>query len=561
MNGTTRRFGGNYYLHVGSSTDQQLGGVEWPTTSNWVSPRTTRFGPYAKTYTNCTNPDDFNTCDSTDGQAHRHPAQPSPLHTQSNLCGICHDVTNPALYRYNPGDTVNPRRNPLTMQPYLMPVERTFSEWNASDYRTGGARETQCQGCHMPQAQQPTAACIALGGGGNANFPYNRPAPGAGTIANPGMARHVFVGGNVWLPEAFRDVIQPMGTSGDPAWVYNLVTMADNVPGNVQRQQNQAYDRTATAATAMLQSAATLSFNGTPPTMARSGDSISFSVRVLNNSGHKLPTGYPEGRRMWLQVAASVPSDPRMPPPFFQSGAWNATTGVLTRDSQLKIYEVALGRLGAAMEPYPTVFHFVTNQIVFQDNRIPPAGFDMTNVKFDEMAPVPPSLYPPTTPNGTILQNWDDTNYTVAIPTTATGDVQVTVSLMYQTASKDYIDFLRTNNSSNQRGEDITTVWNNHGKSTPVVMATQTFTVTNTAPFNPMYDMAGGAGLDLSGAVEDMAVPAYDMEIIPNPKKPKRGCGVSVAGADWSDLGPLASLLVAGVLFSRLRRRRPGARG
>jgi MYXO-CTERM domain-containing protein len=267
---------------------------------------------------------------------------------------------------------------------------------------------------------------------------------------------------------------------------------------------------------------------------------------------------------MWLEVQASVPSDPSATTPFFQSGAWDAATGVLTRDAQLKIYEVALGRAGATMEPYPTQFHFVTNQIVFQDNRIPPAGFDTTNVKFDEMAPVPASLYPPTTANGTILQHWDDSSYTIAIPATATGDVQVTVSLLYQTASKDYVDFLQANGpragNAVTRGDDIKTVWQNHGKSEPVVMATQTFTVMNTAPFVPILDMAGANALDLSGAVEDMAVPAYDMMIIPNPKKPKHGCGVSVAGADWSDLGPLATLLVAGVLFSR-RRRRPGARG
>ena len=27
-----------------------------------------------------------------------------------------------------------------------------------------------------------------------------------------------------------------------------------------------------------------------------------LSVRVTNQSGHKLPSGYPEGRRMWLNV-------------------------------------------------------------------------------------------------------------------------------------------------------------------------------------------------------------------------------------------------------------------
>jgi hypothetical protein len=308
-----------------------------------------------------------------------------------------------------------------------------------------------------------------------------------------------------------------------------------------------------------MQTAATLSFNGATPATARPGDTVSFSVRVLNNSGHKLPTGYPEGRRMWLEVEASVPTA-AVTTPFFASGAWDPATGVLTRDSQLKIYEVALGVAGAAMEAYPTQFHFARNQIVFQDNRIPPAGFDTTAARFDEMAPVPASLYPPVTAGGTTLRNWDDTSYSVPIPATATGDVQVVVKLLYQTASKDYIDFLQANGrtgngTSVTRGDDMKTVWQNHGKSAPVLMATQTFTITNTAPFVPQD--AGAAQFDLSASVEDMTIPGsdFDMEITPGVKKPKHGCGVSVAGADWTDLGPLACLLLVGALVS-LRRRR-----
>jgi MYXO-CTERM domain-containing protein len=534
-NGMTRMFGGNYYLSTATT---------WPVDSTnraWAAPRTVRFGPYSQSYTDCTDPNNPATCNMTTGTAHRHPVSYSPLHQSSNLCGICHDVTNPSLYRLNSDGST--RNDPITQQPYLMPVERTFSEWAASDYRTSGPRATQCQGCHMPQAMQPTPACLALGGQS-----YNRPSPGADTQANPGYGQHIFAGGNVWLPSAFRDIVQPIAGVGDPLWLYSLVTIPDNILGNVQREQVQAYDFTAQAAQAMLQSAATLSLNGAAPRQTRSGGSISFSVRVTNNAGHKLPTGYPEGRRMWLLVQASVPSDPSMPPPFFESGAWDLGSGVLTRDTQLKIYEVALGRRGAAMEPYPTQFHFVTNQIVFQDNRIPPAGFDMNNPAFDQMAPVPSSLYPPATPGGTTLRNWDDSSYTIPVPALATGDVRVTVSLLYQTASKDYIDFLRTANTTNGRGEDITTVWNNHGRSTPVVMATQSFTVANTAPYVPPADMG----------TLDMAVPLppWDMIITPDPPKPQHGCGVSVAGADWSDLGPLATLLVAGFLLSRRRRSR-----
>jgi hypothetical protein len=56
-----------------------------------------------------------------------HDAEYSALFTQSNLCGICHDVSNP----YQDG----------------FAIERTFSEWSQSDFAAEG---TTCQSCHMP---------------------------------------------------------------------------------------------------------------------------------------------------------------------------------------------------------------------------------------------------------------------------------------------------------------------------------------------------------------------------------------------------------------------------
>jgi MYXO-CTERM domain-containing protein len=550
-NGATRLYGGNYALSAAN---------DWPANSLWLSPRATRMGPFADTYTNCLDGNNAATCDNTVGQGHRHPIQYSQLHTQANLCGICHDVTNPALLRLNPDGST--RINPATGQSYHMPIERTFSEWAASDFRTGGASEKQCQACHMPKATQATPACRALGFVGvndmgqtvNYDQPYNRPSPGAAT--DVGYPRHVFAGGNVWMPTVFRDVIQPMaGVMGDPQWFYDLV--------NATTYGAQgAYQRTADAATAMLQSAATLALTGAAPATTQPGQSISFSLRVTNNSGHKLPTGYPEGRRMWLQVEAGIPSDPNATGPFFASGAWDAATGVLTRDAALKIYEVALGVSGAAAEPYPTQFHFVKNQIVFQDNRIPPLGFDPTAASFDELAPVPASLYPATT--GGKLPNWDDTSYTIPVPATASGDVVVTVSLLYQTASNDYVDFLQANNTTNPRGNEMKLIWSNHDRSPPVVMATTTFTVTNTAPYVGPPDLATDATADLSAvAPDDLAAPSTgggdDLAggagggVMTGQK---HGCGVSIAGADWSDLGPLALLVIGGALVSRRRRAR-----
>ena len=41
----------------------------------------------------------------------------------------------------------------------------------------------------------------------------------------------------------------------------------------------------------------------------RPGENLTATVAVTNRSGHKLPTGYPEGRRMWLTVKAISATD------------------------------------------------------------------------------------------------------------------------------------------------------------------------------------------------------------------------------------------------------------
>jgi MYXO-CTERM domain-containing protein len=268
---------------------------------------------------------------------------------------------------------------------------------------------------------------------------------------------------------------------------------------------------------------------------------------------------------MWLQVAATVPS--QSPQPFYQSGAWDATTGALTRDADLKIYEAQLGVAGVAAEDYPQAFHFATNQIVWKDNRIPPAGFDTTAANYAEMAPVPASSYPPVAGK---LPNWDDTPYGIRVPADASGDIEVTVSLLYQTTSKDYVDFLASANSSNGRGSDLQRIWRNHDRAPPVVMAQQTFVIRNVAPAGPGGGDDGGEGPpvdDLGGAEppgDDLAVPGEpegeDMsvpdDLTPEPVPPLVGCSCDVGQRPTAPPAASLVLVAAAALLARMLRRR-----
>ena len=72
---------------------------------------------------------------------------------------------------------------------------------------------------------------------------------------------------------------------------------------------------------------------------APSAGKRAVTVTVVNQTGHKLPTGYPEGRRMWINLRAYDASGNLV----YESGAYNFQTGVLTLDPAIKVYEAKLG--------------------------------------------------------------------------------------------------------------------------------------------------------------------------------------------------------------------------
>jgi hypothetical protein len=493
-----RQFGGNYLLSTVAASDP-----------SWLSPRAMRFGPYA-------------TMGLQSGDAHPHPGQYSALHTEGTLCGLCHDVTNPVLDRL---DSDGSDRG------YKMPIERTFSEWAASDYRPGGALDKSCQGCHMPPFGATTPVCFDA-------------ASGSQGLARSGVPQHILAGGNAWIPTVFRDVQPPMGGAGDPAWLYALVSS-----GTASYTE---YDNTQASARGMLSAAAMLTRQDTSATAA-AGQPFTFTLRTTNLTGHKLPTGYPEGRRMWLMVTAQGGGQT-----LLDSGDYDSSTGILTRDGQLKIYEIELGAAGATPTAYPQQFHFVRNQIVYSDNRIPPSGFDSTAANFDEMAPVPARLYPTTSGK---LPNWDDTSYTVTLPPDAAGDLVVSAQLVYQTASKDYVDFLDAGNSSNARGSDLKQVWLQHDRAPYVVMATASFSVPIVAA-PPGSDLALPSDLDASAELPDLSVAPADLAgsvesaDLAGGKAAARAGGCSIGGLRGTGGADATSATLLLLLVALLLRRR-----
>jgi uncharacterized repeat protein (TIGR01451 family) len=351
--------------------------------------------------------------------------------TSARLCGTCHNVSNPILswdddkQQFWPNEMDAPA--PDFAAGVLFPIETTFDEWLYSDFARGGVYAPTfagdkpdgivrtCQDCHMQRA---------IGQAVDVAFdPVYRNCQTTGCLPE-----HIFVGGNTWVPTLLQN----------PAWRLNA------------EYDNWALDETIAQAELMLEKAALVTV-----TLATSDTAQIATVRVINQTGHKLPTGYPEGRQMWLNLLA-YDEDNNL---IYQSGAYNPLTGQLQRDADVKVYEAKQGMttdLAAFLgQPVGESFHFVLNNTVIKDNRIPPRG--VAQAFYDR-----PGLRPV---GATYLdgQYWDDTVYFLP-PETA----RVYVTLYYQTASKEYIDFLRHNGGVD--GDTLGSMWS-ASKSPPEIMA------------------------------------------------------------------------------------------
>jgi hypothetical protein len=360
----------------------------------------------------------------------------SAFHRSSEICATCHDVSNPAFTRtgladYAPGplDQAADSISSLT----LMPLERTYSEWKNSSYPAGvyapefagnkpdGVVAT-CQDCHLRDVNGP--GCNDAAAPVRADLPL-----------------HDMTGGNAWIPLVVSS-LYPGET--------NATALAD------------AADR----ARGLLAKAAVLGL----ATNAE-GDSFRAIVTVTNRSGHKLPTGYPEGRRIWLHVVARDESDQVV----FESGAYDPATGVLTHDPHARIYETHLGispGLGAAIGvAHGSSFHFALNDSIYKDNRIPPLGF--TNAAFETFGGKPVDHdHPGPGPRYADGQNWDVSEY--PLPSTARS---VKVEMYYQTMSKEYVEFLLAQNTTNGAGATLYNAWLAHGRAAPVLMGADSVTI------------------------------------------------------------------------------------
>lgn len=325
------------------------------------------------------------------GNFHKHDWLHSPFHSTSGMCATCHDVSNPAFsaqpdgtYALNDLDAPHPTGNKYDM----FPVERTYSEWSVSAFaaapvemgrRFGGnlTAVSTCQDCHQPDATGKGCKTGEL----RTNLPT-----------------HQFNGGNTWMVQAVRNL------HSDSETFLEDQSVADSVARTI----------------AMLQAASDMELEQDGPDLL---------VRIINMTGHKLPSGYPEGRRMWVHVAFYDANGALVA----EHGHYDHATAVLTA-SDTVVYETRLGIdatvAGATGLPEGEGFHFAVNSVIHKDNRIPPMGF--TNAAFAAVQAAPVGH---TYADG---QYWDESRF--AVPA---GAASAEVELYYQSVSLEYAEFLR----------------------------------------------------------------------------------------------------------------------
>jgi hypothetical protein len=377
----------------------------------------------------------------------------SPHHEEAAFCGACHDLSNPVLSLQADG-TFMPNAmgaaHPTGDIHEMMPEQRTYSEWLNSSFaqpegvvfedgrftdNNGGNAVNSCQDCHMPD--NPGALCVFW------------------EIEEVGLRDHIpehsFVGANSWVLGAVRNLYD------------------DNETGLSDESMALAHSRTET----FMQKASD---------MELSQESNQLNVRITNMTGHKLPTGYPEGRRMWLNIKFLDASGSLIE----ERGMYDWVTADLVEDDT-KVYEPKYGMTQEMAKitnlPAGESFHLVLNNTLLFDNRIPPMGF--TNANFEAIQSAPVGY---TYADG---QYWDDTLYDIP-----TGATQAVATLYHQTSTKEYIEFLRDANTTDDKGQIAYDQWVIGGKSAPAVMDSSMIDLATTKPI--LGDINGDGVVNVS---------------------------------------------------------------
>lgn len=377
----------------------------------------------------------------------RHGVLYSRFHKSKYFCGTCHDVSNPVLANLGQDGT-----QPLTTETQFagsyFHVERTFSEFMLSAYgQQGGAdgigpyapgvfdtslpgdKIGRCQDCHMVDV---------VGAGASLNNAPVRPTEST-EHTKSGQPLHDLTGGNVWVSYVLASAI-----SGSPNYDPVNAQLLNQGPAVLTLDLTQGVGINPAALIAGSERAAIqLQLAAAIKNLAYAPATGALSFRVQNQTGHKLISGFPEGRRMFVNVKAYSAGNlvAEINPYNYGVGTLKGLPGGLPlnaweRYESSLVYEM---HPGSSLTGEDKTLHFVLADSREKDNRIPPKGFNI--------AAAAARMIQPRWEGEDAIDYFTAAEYLggydqVSLSLPAGAD-RVEVYLYYQTTSREYVLFLR----------------------------------------------------------------------------------------------------------------------
>jgi len=384
----------------------------------------------------------------------RHAVQYSRYHKSKYMCGTCHDVSNPVLANLG-ADPEQPLPTELNSSYAYFHVERTFSEFMLSAYGQQGGAATnvefqeqgapdithaaKCQDCHMRDV---------VGRAARQQVAVTRPSR---SIEHPqsGQPLHDLTGGNAWVSWVLASTV-PGSANYDPL----NEQLLNQGPAALTLDLTQGVGVDAAALLAGVDRAKQqLLLAATIKNLAYDSTTGALIFQVQNNSAHKLISGFPEGRRMFVNIKAYAggsliyEANPYDVPAGTLRGLAYPYLGQGLPDPQpLGANEVYMDELVYEMKPSSKdltgeakTFHFALATGRYKDNRIPPKGFDIASASDRVSVPVMGGVEDPNY----FMQAEYEGGYDDVSLTIAAGADNVEVNLYYQTTSREYMEFLR----------------------------------------------------------------------------------------------------------------------
>lgn len=362
----------------------------------------------------------------------RHQMYYSRWHKSKEFCHDCHDVSNPILENL----AVDPSGSSKFAAASYFHVERTFSEFLNGEIGRAATKVTvnipgvgtanKCQDCHMRD--------ITGKGCSKADAPTRTDLP-----------LHDLTGGNSWLAGILASADPNNATLYDP--YNNAILSGAKYPGaKIEMSGIIGWGTKLKAgsdrAIQQIQYGSTLT--------EQSNTASQVQLRIQNNSAHKLISGYPEGRRLFLNVKwydingnllPGTEINPYAPLVTTKDAAGNevyVSGGDITAKTDELVFEAEMSS-SISGESTPYTFHFALATGRWKDNRIPPRGFDTTKMTERKIEPVWHGVSTP----GLFTAAEYAGGYKDVTLTKPSGAVGYVATLYYQTTSKKYMEFLR----------------------------------------------------------------------------------------------------------------------